>query len=370
MSGGVFINPALIEPFGLTLIEAAASGLPIVATEDGGPLDIIENCRNGYLIDPLDKELIAKKLLAILTNKKKWKQMAANGIAGVNEHYSWHAHAEKYLKVIKPIIEKTEPVVRLDLQRRTRLYRDRALFSDLDQSLLGDAGYLPEFSQNLKENDRCSSFGIATGRRLDSALKLIKTHKIPAPDVLVTSLGTEIYYSSNLTRDTAWTDHIDYLWQPAKVRTILSDLPGLHLQPKVEQSRYKISYYYDAAIAPDVDEIRQLLLQHEQTVNVVFSFGQYLDIVPVRASKGLSLRWYAEQWDIPLDHILVAGGSGADEDMIRGNTLAVLVANRHNEELSELINLERVYYAKQPYAAGILEAINYYDFFQSCTVPD
>lgn len=370
LSGGVFINPALIEPFGLTLIEAAASGLPIVATEDGGPLDIIENCRNGYLIDPLDKELIAKKLLAILTNKKKWKQMAANGIAGVNEHYSWRAHAEKYLKVIKPIIEKTEPVVRLDLERRTRLYRDRALFSDLDQSLLGDAGYLPEFSQKLKENNRCSSFGITTGRRLDSALKLIKSHKIPAPDVLVTSLGTEIYYSSNLTRDTAWTDHIDYLWQPAKVRTILSDLPGLHLQPKVEQSRYKISYYYNAAIAPDVDEIRQLLLQHEQTVNVVFSFGQYLDIVPVRASKGLSLRWYAEQWDIPLDHILVAGGSGADEDMIRGNTLAVLVANRHNEELSELINLERVYYAKQPYAAGILEAINYYDFFQSCTVPD
>jgi len=196
----------------------------------------------------------------------------------------------------------------------------------------------------LKENSRCSSFGIANGRRLDSALKLIKTYKIPHPDVLVTSLGTEIYYGSSLTRDKAWTDHIDYLWRPAKVRAILKDLPGLRLQPKVEQSRYKISYYYDAAKAPDVDEIRHLLLQQEQTINVVFSFGQYLDIVPVRASKGLALRWYAEQWDIPLGHILVAGGSGADEDMIRGNTLAVLVANRHHEELSDLIELERVYF--------------------------
>ena len=370
VSGGVFINPALTEPFGLTLIEAAASGLPIVATEDGGPLDIVENCRNGYLIDPLDKELIAETLLAVLNDKAKWQQMAENGIAGVNEHYSWHAHADKYLNVIKPIIEKTEPVVRMDLQRRSMLYVNRAMFSDLDQSLLGDPKYLPEFTQVLKGNSRCSSFGIATGRRLDSALKLIKSNKIPSPDVLVTSLGTEIYYGSNLTRDTAWTDHIDYLWKPAKVRAILNDLPGLRLQPKIEQSRYKISYYYEAAKAPDIDEIRQLLSQHEQTVNVVFSFGQYLDVVPVRASKGLALRWYAEQWDIPLGHILVAGGSGADEDMIRGNTLAVLVANRHNEELSDLIELERVYYAKKPYAAGILEAIKHYDFFQSCKVPD
>ncbi len=143
----------------------------------------------------------------------------------------------------------------------------------------------------------------------------------------------------------------------------------MRLQPKIEQSRFKISFYYEAAKAPDVDEIRQLLLQQEQAVNVVFSFGQYLDILPVRASKGLALRWYAEQWDIPLNHILVAGGSGADEDMIRGNTLAVLGANRHHEELSGLIELERGYFAKKPYAARVLGAIEYYDFFRSCRGP-
>lgn len=370
LSGGVFINPALTEPFGLTLIEAAACGLPIVATEDGGPLDIISNCKNGYLIDPLDHSQITQQLLLVLSDKNKWKKMAANGIKGVNDYYSWQGHAESYLNVIKPVIEKTEPVVRMNLQRRSRLYRNRAVFSDLDQSLLGNPSDLPAFTQIVKDNARCSSFGIATGRRLDSALKLIKSNKIPLPDTLVTSLGTEIYYGQYLTCDTAWADHIDYLWRPDKVRKLLKDLPGISLQDKNEQSRYKISYFYDATKAPELDEIRQLLLQHDLTVNSVFSFGQFLDIVPVRASKGLALRWYAEQWDIPLDHILVAGGSGADEDMIRGNTLAVIVANRHNEELSELIELERVYYSKYPYAAGILEAIEYYDFFDSCRVPD
>ncbi|MCW9030364.1 MAG: HAD-IIB family hydrolase [Gammaproteobacteria bacterium] len=369
-SQGVFVNPALTEPFGLTLIEAAASGLPIVATDDGGPIDIISNCKNGYLIDPLDHQDISQQLLKVLKDKKKWQQMSSNGIDGVNRYYSWKSHAEKYLEVIQPLIDKTEPIVRIDLQRRSRLYRNRSIFSDLDQSLLGDPSLLPEFTKILKKNAKCSSFGIATGRRLDSALKLIKLYKIPFPDALVTSLGTEIHYGHHLTRDTAWDDHIDYLWRPNKVRSVLSELPGLKLQPKPEQSRFKISYYYDAKLAPDINEIRHILLQHDQTVNVVFSFGQFLDIVPVRASKGLALRWYAEQWDIPLDHILVAGGSGADEDMIRGNTLAVLVANRHNEELSDFIDLERVYYAKKPYAAGILDAIKYYDFFETCKVPD
>ena len=44
---GLFVNPALTEPFGLTLLEAAACGLPMVATDDGGPRDILARCDNG-----------------------------------------------------------------------------------------------------------------------------------------------------------------------------------------------------------------------------------------------------------------------------------------------------------------------------------
>ena len=58
----MFVNPALTEPFGLTLIEAAASGLPFVATEDGGPRDIVANCKSGVLVDPLDSQALAEAL--------------------------------------------------------------------------------------------------------------------------------------------------------------------------------------------------------------------------------------------------------------------------------------------------------------------
>jgi sucrose-phosphate synthase len=100
----------------------------------------------------------------------------------------------------------------------------------------------------------------------------------------------------------------------------------------------------------------------------VLAFGQYLDVVPARASKGFALRWFAEMWGIPLEHILAAGGSGADEDMMRGNTKSVVVANRHHEELSELTDIEHIYFADKPFAAGILQAIVHYDFFRDCKV--
>jgi sucrose-phosphate synthase len=92
-SRGVFINPALTEPFGLTLIEAAASGLPIVATEDGGPRDIIGHCKNGFLIDPLDKQDMTKALLKVVSDAAGWRRMVRDGLKGVKEHYSWAAHA-------------------------------------------------------------------------------------------------------------------------------------------------------------------------------------------------------------------------------------------------------------------------------------
>lgn len=370
VSGGVFVNPALTEPFGLTLIEAAASGLPIVATEDGGPRDIIQNCNNGVLVNPLDTEDIAKGLKEVLLDWETWQRRSTQGLKGVREHYSWEAHARCYLDMVRPIAEKTsEPLVHKPTMRRPLLYHDRAIFTDLDQNLLGNPDSLPELIRVIRENRKCASFGIATGRRLDSALKVMKQHGIPEPDVLITSGGTEIHYAPKLTQDTAWTHHIEKQWTPRVVSRVLDELPGLVLQPKKEQSRFKISYYIDPEKAPSLEEINRLLHQEEQAVNTIISFGQFLDVLPIRASKGLALRYMAATWDIPLNHILVAGGSGADEDMMRGNTLAVVVGNRHHEELSQLEDVERIYFAQKEGAGGILEALEHYDFFRRCHVP-
>ncbi|BAQ65062.1 HAD family hydrolase [Geminocystis sp. NIES-3709] len=366
LSGGVFVNPALTEPFGLTLIEAAASGLPIVATKDGGPIDIIKNCQNGYLIDPLDPQDIGDKILKVLGEQQKWRTLAQTGITKVKEYYTWASHVETYLKVLQPIIDKSEPLVRMSSQRRPSVYHNGAIVSSIDQNLLGDRESLQELMNIIQEKRKNISFCIATGRRLDSALKVLREQDIPQPDVLITSMGTEIYYSQDLIRDTAWTNHINYLWNRQGIVTLLSELPGLTLQPKAQQSIYKISYFYDPSIALRIEDIKSILHQNEQTVNVIFSFGQFLDIIPIRASKGYAVRWFSTQWDIPLNRILTAGGSGGDEDMMLGNTLSVVVANRHQEELSNLSEVEPIYFADRQFAAGIIDGLNHYDFFSLC----
>lgn len=365
--GGVFINPALTEPFGLTLLEAAASGLPLVATENGGPVDIIGNCGNGILVNPLDREAMAAAILALLQDPKTYRRLRDQGLAGVRRHYSWEAHAEAYLAAVRPLPKRhvSLPVA----PKRGQRYRDRALFTDLDQSLLGHEEGLRQFITVLQGHRKCATFGIATGRRLDSALRILKQHAIPRPDVLITSLGTEIHYAPQLEPDPFWREHIAHLWQPVAVRRVLSRLPGLSPQAKGEQTPFKISYHYDPTQAPGIEELAALLRGQELTVNLIQSFGLFLDVIPVRASKGQALRYVAQRWGIPLEKILVAGGSGADEDMLRGNTLGVVVANRHGEELSQLADLEGIYFSDQPQALGLLQAIDHYDFFQRCSLP-
>ncbi|MCP9820086.1 HAD-IIB family hydrolase [Synechococcus sp. Cruz-9H2] len=362
-SRGVFVNPALTEPFGLTLLEAAASGLPLVATENGGPVDIIGNCRNGLLVDPLNREAIAEAILSILDKPRRWDEFSGNGLRNIARFYSWEAHAKAYLAMLQPVVSKPKPLAQPPATHQFSSYRNRALFTAIDNTLMGDAEALDQFAKVVRAHRRQFLFGIATGRRLDAVLTILKRNNIPAPDVLITSLGTEIYYTSELFADIAWSHHIDHSWTPQVLRRVLESLPGLSPQPKTEQSRFKVSYYYDSELAPSLDDIHALLRKQELSVNATLSFGQYLDVVPARASKGQALRYVANQYNIPLERTLVTGGSGGDADMLRGNTLGVVVANRHQEELSNLSENEQVYFANGAHAWGILEAIRHYGFF-------
>ncbi len=366
---GVFVNPALTEPFGLTLIEAAASGLPIVATNDGGPRDIVGFCKNGMLVDPLDADAIGEALLEAVSNRTQWRRWSRSGLRGVEAHYSWEGHVHKYLREVRKIQRSRRPTAPAGTSPSRLPGMDRLLVCDIDNTLVGDAEGLQQLLHELEGTDHRVGFGIATGRRLESALQILREWKVPVPDLLITAVGSEIHYGNGLIPDTGWRSHIDYRWRPDALREAMRGLPGVRLQPKTEQRDFKISYYVDPETMPSIREIRRHLRQLDLHVKLIYSHNAFLDLLPIRASKGLAIRYLAMKWNIPQEALLVAGDSGNDEEMLTGNTLGVVVGN-YSPELERLRGRPRIYFAEAGYARGVLEGVHAYNFFDRIRIPN
>ncbi|SHN48763.1 sucrose-phosphate synthase [Fervidobacterium gondwanense DSM 13020] len=96
--GSVFVLPAIYEPFGLAIIEAAACGLKVVATKNGGPSEIFAN-GEGLLIDPEDTHDIGHKIYVALT------QFDAQKSLETARKYSWKNTALGYLENIQKALE-------------------------------------------------------------------------------------------------------------------------------------------------------------------------------------------------------------------------------------------------------------------------
>lgn len=60
-------------------MQAAAHGVPTVATKNGGPVDIMATLHHGLLVDPTNSKQIADALIKILTNSEVWDEMSHNG---------------------------------------------------------------------------------------------------------------------------------------------------------------------------------------------------------------------------------------------------------------------------------------------------
>ncbi|TAE61744.1 MAG: HAD-IIB family hydrolase [Nostocales cyanobacterium] len=373
---GVFINPALTEPFGLTLIEATACGVPIVATSDGGPRDILAACENGLLIDPLNIQDIQNALKTTLKDREQWQQWSSNGITNVCKYFSWESHVEKYLDQIRIFSQqriqsllsplpaspaKDHPDWKVPDTNRLPT-ADRFLVCEIDNTLLGDKEALERLIERIRDDGQTTGVGIATGRTLKSTLEMLEEWRFPMPDLLITSAGSEIYYGPQIVTDTSWQKHIGYHWQGEAIRQVMKDIPGVELQPPEAQRKYKISYFVDESKAPKFRDIIRHLRRHQLPVKGIYSHNMYLDLVPIRASKGDAIRYVAWKWGLPVQRFLVAGASGNDETMLSGNTLAVVVGN-YSQEIENLRGYSQVYFAQGHYAWGILEALDHYDFF-------
>ncbi len=98
---GIFVQPAHFEAFGLTVIEAMASGLPVFATCYGGPLEIIEDGRSGFHINPDRGAEAAARMAGFFAAGRRdpghWQHVSEGGLRRVAEAYTWDLYAKRML---------------------------------------------------------------------------------------------------------------------------------------------------------------------------------------------------------------------------------------------------------------------------------
>ncbi|KQT43231.1 HAD family hydrolase [Aureimonas sp. Leaf454] len=347
---GVFVNTALNEPFGLTLLEASASGLPLVATDSGGPNDIVELCANGILVDPRSLDAIADATLRILGDPALWDRYAKAG-ARAAEAYDWTRHADRYHGLIDRLLHPVEPVAD-PLQ---------LLVSDIDNTLVGCVASIRAFSEWRHEQERLV-FGVATGRSFHSAMAILEQHDAPRPQVMITSVGSEIYHldenGTSYSQDRAWRAIVSRNWNRDAAQAAIANVSGILPQAPLEQRSHKLSYFSDGS-RDTVARVRAALESAGLSCSVIHSHGRYLDILPLRASKGTAVDFVRRRYGLVEGAVFVAGDSGNDIEMLRTIPQAIIVAN-FSDDLARLPALSHSYVARRTHALGIIEGVHHF----------
>jgi len=102
-NASIFLSPSLIEGFALVYLEALAAGLPIIATQNPGMIDVVMDEKNGFTV-PLDNYFkFIEPILDLLTDDNQLKLMGAES-RKISERYDWKKIAEKHLHVYRELV--------------------------------------------------------------------------------------------------------------------------------------------------------------------------------------------------------------------------------------------------------------------------
>jgi len=100
----IFCFPTLGEPFGKAVIEAMSCGKPVIASNRGGPKEIVENEKTGFLVPPQNIGLFAEKILKLLRDGKLRRIMGREARKRVLENFSLEKIAESFRKLYSGLV--------------------------------------------------------------------------------------------------------------------------------------------------------------------------------------------------------------------------------------------------------------------------
>lgn len=92
-----FVMPSIFEPFGMTVQEAMASGIPVIASRFGGIKTVLTHEKDGLLIDPKNEDEFAATMIRLLKDKPYRDRLGKEASALVRRNFSWEAMADHHL---------------------------------------------------------------------------------------------------------------------------------------------------------------------------------------------------------------------------------------------------------------------------------
>ena len=104
----VLVAPSFNEPFGQVYLEAMATGIPVIATRSGGPLDFVVGTgpqANGWVCEVDDQESLAEVLFQALTEVEERQRRGSNALALVKREYEWMEIARRYAQLYRRMVE-------------------------------------------------------------------------------------------------------------------------------------------------------------------------------------------------------------------------------------------------------------------------
>lgn len=96
-SSDIFVNPSYSEGLPVSVLEAGAVGLPIIATDVGGTSEIIEDGKTGFLIQPKDNKALREKICLLIENEQLREDFAKNVRQVIDKNFSWDIIVDRWI---------------------------------------------------------------------------------------------------------------------------------------------------------------------------------------------------------------------------------------------------------------------------------
>ncbi|MEM2459536.1 MAG: glycosyltransferase family 4 protein, partial [Candidatus Bathyarchaeia archaeon] len=100
----IFVFPSIYENMPFAVLEALASGLPVITTKVGGIPEIIDDGENGFLIEPFNARKLAERLLYLVENPTVAYEMGAAGRKTVEERFNWNKIIKQITAVYREVL--------------------------------------------------------------------------------------------------------------------------------------------------------------------------------------------------------------------------------------------------------------------------